>query len=417
MGRRDKRIQAAVDCLLLDQGSYAPVELFLHMGRLPYERYEAWRSGEMDYLEDALVGNVDRSLEELKTAADWAVRLGLVATRQQYTGWGSNSGKILHFCRSPDGERLFSSLYQRAPSQEPQLDLFLDSGATPLLKALCQALAGHDRTRADARLQELLSRYPDHRLRSAAESLCDALAHLEDSEELLDPLAEMNAVEVRLAPMAGELLGKRAARDFLAPFWRRLGRSLACFPFDPRQERAHASWAYAQCLDWKAVQESIMSTRGALEQPVLLGRLAEACWRLNQRAQAVNHWCRLCWQSPDHAAAVFARPGFPDSVVDGAWEEFQDLELEPEPDWFPAWLLLTEPGLARALAPDLASDTAGAQRGFRVIQKLLSDDGITEEQQIDLRRQLQSEHAGFLTLFLKRRRVNSDLSPSISLIP
>ena len=75
--------------------------------------------------------------------------------------------------------------------------------------------------------------------------------------------------------------------------------------------------------------------------------------------------------------------------------------MEPEPAWFPAWLLLSESGLARALALDLASDSSGGQRGFRILQRLLGDDGITDEEEIDLRRQLQAEHAGFMDLFLK----------------
>jgi hypothetical protein len=399
--RRDKRIQAAVDCLVLDQGSYAPVELLLHMGRLPYARYEAWRSGDMDFLEDGLVGNAERGVEELKTAADWAARLGLVLSREEYTGWGTNTEKVLRFSRSPDADLLFRSHYRRDTVQEPQMDLFLDGGATLLVKALTDALVAHSRSLADARLQDLLSRHPDHRLRSAAERLCDALGHLENGTESPDPSAELAFLEGRLAPMARELLGKRRARDFLAPFWRRLARALEGRPFDPHQDRAHASWVYAECLDWQAVHDSIMKTDGALGQPVLLGRLAEACWRLDQRMDAVTRWCRLCWRFPDHASVLFNAPGFPDSALRGAWKRFHDLETEPDPAWFPAWLLLNEPGLARALPPDLASDIAGPEHGFRILRQLVTDSAVPDQQDMGLRRALQAEHPEFLTLFLR----------------
>ena len=400
VGRRDKRIQAAVDCLVLEQGSYAPVELFLFMGRLPYARYEAWRSGEMDFLEDGLVGNVDRGLEELKTAADWAARLGLVASREAYNGWGINTGKVLSCSRSPVGEQLYCTHYRRDKAPEPQMDLFLDSGATPLLKVLTDALVAHSRPLSEARLQDLLTRYPDHRLRPAAEQLCDALAHLENPGAVTDPLVELGFLEGRLAPMAKDLLGNRPARDFLAPFWRRLARALEGWPFDPHQDHAHASWAYAKCLDWQAVIDSITKSDDALGHPALVSRLAEAWWRLNQRIEAVSHWCRLCWEFPDHASVLFNAPGFPDSAVHGTWERFHDLEMEPEPGWFPAWLLLNEKGLARAVPSDLASDLSAPERGFRILRQLVTDSSIPHEQEIELRRALQTEHAEFLTLFL-----------------
>ena len=88
MGCRDKRVQAAVDCLVLDQGSYAPVELPLYLGRLPYARWEARRSGEMGFLEDGLSGNLQRGVETLVTAASQAgadragVRNGIPSTRR-----------------------------------------------------------------------------------------------------------------------------------------------------------------------------------------------------------------------------------------------------------------------------------------------------------------------------------------------
>ncbi|MDJ0893154.1 MAG: hypothetical protein QNK18_18415 [Gammaproteobacteria bacterium] len=400
MGRRDKRIQAAVDRLVMEQGSYAPLELCLYMGRLPYARYEAWRSGELDVLEDGLAGNVERGLEELQTAADWAAHLGLVARQEEYRGWGVNAGRVLRFSRSPDGDRLYRTQYLRDTEQEPQMDLFLDSGATPLLKTLTDALVAHRRTAAESCLHDLLGRYPEHRLRPAAEQLCDALAHLESRATLPDPLVELSFLEGRLAPMAAELLGSRRARDFLAPFWKRLARLLEGWPFDPRQDHAHASWAYAKCLDWQAVHDTVTVSDGALGQPILLGRLAEACWRLDRRIDAITHWCRLSWTAPDYASVLFNAPEFPDSALKGAWERFQDLELEPEPVWFPAWLLLKEKGLARALPPDLASDTSAPERSVRILRQLVADSSIAHEEQMTLRRALQAEHPGMLQLFL-----------------
>ena len=41
------------------------------------------------------------------------------------------------------------------------------------------------------------------------------------------------------------------------------------------------------------------------------------------------------------------------------------------------------------------------ERGFRILRRLLSDSSLSDKDQIALRRELQAEHAGFMTLFLK----------------
>lgn len=400
----DKRIQAAVDRLLIEQGSYQPVELLLQLGRLSYEGYEAWRSGDVAFLEDALSGNAERVIQQLGTAGAWASRLGLRASPAAYQGWGLHAGHTLSFSPSPDTDRLMRTQYQRAADAPPQLDLFLDSAATAHLNALADALAARNRVQAEASLEDLLAHQPDHHLRPVAEQLYDALSHLARTPELDDAIAELAYLESGLAPRAREFLGNHRSRDFLAPFWRRLARSLEGRPFDPARDHAHPSWAYAQCLDWQGVRESILATAGHEAQPTLLGRLAEACQHLGQRAEAIGHWSRLCWQHPDHARRLFDAPEFPDLALRKAWDGFQDLDFEPEPMWLPAWLLLNEPGLAHTLPADLAGDRPGPERAFRLITALLNNPNTApEEGHMRLRRALQAESADFLVLYLRRR--------------
>ncbi len=403
MSADDKRIQAAVDRLILDQGAYSPVELLMALGRLPYEQYEAWRSGELEYLEDALSGNLDRIVEQLGTAAAWATRLGLRASAEPYHGWSTHAGQRLRLARSATAVELLRTHYRRARASAPQMDLFLDGGAEAIVKDLGGALAARNRVLAEQHLQALLSRQPEHRLRPAAEQLCDALGHLE-APGPQDPAAELAFLDSHLAPLARKLLGHRA-RDYLAPFWRRLGQALEGHPFDPTQDHLHPSWAYAQCLDWQAVHDSVLSTAKALEHPALLGRLAEATRRLDRRLEAIGLWCDLCRRFPDNAATLLGDPDLPDTGVRAAWESYHNQEqVEPDPAWFPAWLLLTEPGLARALPQEEAGPASAAARGFRVLQDLLSLAPDAEHrEQVGLRRELQEAHPGFLTLYLERR--------------
>ena len=62
-------------------------------------------------------------------------------------------------------------------------------------------------------------------------------------------------------------------------------------------------------------------------------------------------------------------------------------EYEPEmtPEWFPAWVLLEEPGLTAALAPRRADDDPS--RAFDATMSLLAHPDL-DERGIELRRSL-----------------------------
>ena len=80
------------------------------------------------------------------------------------------------------------------------------------------------------------------------------------------------------------------------------------------------------------------------------------------------------------------------------------------PAWFPAWMLLEEPGLAGVSAPCRTGD--GPSRAFDVGMALLVHPG-TDEHGIGLRRVLQAIHPGLLERFLaKRTRATAHLPGS-----
>jgi len=399
-GRHVIEVQGAVDRVLLRHGEYAPVELLMEQGRLDYSDYEAWRCGELASLEDALAGNRARILDMLTEAAQWARRLGLAATREGYGGWGALGGSDLTF--SPDSDLAVAlATHYRREDAAPQLDLFLDGGEAALIKDLRTALAARQADRAAALLGDFLGRFPDHRLRPDAERLCDALAHLEASEITSDTEQEFLRLRHHLAPAAERLLAARY-RDFMTPFWRRLAVRLEKLPFDPVTEDRHASWVYAQCLDWRGVRRSVLAGGEYSRQPVLLKRLAEAERRLGERVVAIEHLAVLCWCFSEQAESLLDTDGFPDAGVRAAWRSYRDLDLEPtlEIAWFPAWLLLCEPGLAKAWQVPPADEAGSAGRGFDALKRLVSTKSA-DRQDIALRRELQRAHPGFFALFLQ----------------
>ena len=70
------------------------------------------------------------------------------------------------------------------------------------------------------------------------------------------------------------------------------------------------------------------------------------------------------------------------------------------PAWFPAWMLLEEPGLAGVLNPWHGDDQPS--RAFDLVIALLSHSNV-DERGIGLRRSLRDIHPGLLERFLAKR--------------
>lgn len=373
-------IQAAMDRVLTTHGAYIPLELLMTLGRLRYTEYEAWRCGERASLQSALAGNPRRIVAQLEEAAAWAGRLGLVAAPQTYFGWGRHAHRRLVFFDAElrASEPVLTTHYVRPAADDAtavQFDLFLDSGPTAVLQDLRTALLARDPRAAERALAALVASDPGHRQRPAAERLTDALAHL--STPLSPPAAEaeLRAVEEGLLPAARDLLGANA-RDLLAPFWQRLAAALDGVPFDPERPALHASYAHARCLDWSRAIAAIEAEPGHAAQPVLLARLAEARRHDGDRQGAIAAWCRLCWRAPEIAGSCLDDPELPDPGVHRSWLAYLDLDADAQagPEYFPAYLLLAEPGLARALAVELADDDSRGENAFRALHRLRHED-------------------------------------------
>ena len=67
---------------------------------------------------------------------------------------------------------------------------------------------------------------------------------------------------------------------------------------------------------------------------------------------------RLCRLAPEAFEKSIEASDFPDWSLQNAWRVAQELAFEHEmtPAWFPAWMLLEEPGLAGVLAPRHTDD-------------------------------------------------------------
>ena len=399
-------VHAAVDRLVLTHDAYEPVELLLERGALDYERYEDWRRGRTTSLEEAVSAKRGELLALLGAAADWAGKLGLTPAPVRYEGWGQRRGSLT-VSPNPEVERLVAVRYERVETSG-QLDLFLDAGDVVRLRDLRAALIGRRSVQSAKCLEELRRRHPVHGLAWAAERLHQALHQLETGNRPdRTPQQELRALRDELEPAARLFLGAGGARDFLAPFWRGLARRVEGTPFDRTRPDLHASFAVAQCLDWRGVTRSVVATAGYADEPVLLARLAEAELRCGERVRAIEHLMRLCWLAADAAAEHLDAGSLGDGVLLAAWQSFQDLDPEIAIDaaWFPATLLLDEPGLARVCAPVAPEPPAAPVRAYATLAALFSTRGEApnEAREIQLRRELKDAHPGILALYLHRR--------------
>ena len=314
-------------------------------------------------------------------------------------GWEENAGSVLVASSDPRLNALLSTRF-RHNREHGQLDLFIDSAQTAAVNALVDALTARNANEARRALERLGRINRDHGQRFHAAKLISALEvpAPEGPERGAERLERM---EREWVPAASALLGARR-RDFLAPLWRDIGRALDPAPFDPGNPERHASRAYREGFDWERMRRSVVAVPGYESEPVLLVRLAEAHWRLRNRAKAIETWLALCRLAPEVFEQLIDASDFPDWSLQNAWRIAQEQALEHEmtPAWFPVWMLLEEPGLAGVLAPRHTDDEPS--RAFDLVIALLIYPDL-DERGIELRHSLQAIHLGLLERFLATR--------------
>jgi hypothetical protein len=395
----DTSLQAQVDAQLLEQGAFTPLELLFNSGRLLYSDYESWRRREIEFLDGVLMGNPDKIKAEMEQAVSYARRIKLVEQIQEFHPWHTQeapagaSERPLRISMDPLLQRLIGSRYVRAQSA-PQMDLFFDNPVVALTNGIVQALATRNLPGAQRQLDQLYAQAPTHSDLAAFDQLLECLGHLGHPVE--EPRQEL-AFLLQATPTARRLLGAQA-RDLLAPLWTQLAQALRNTPFDTHQPTLHRSFALAQAQDWAAAADSVLSEPDWQVHPTLCLRLVESAFQRRQRVAALTAWCQVCWRAPEEAARAVSQLRQPELTA--LWQRFLDHETLTESD-FPAWLLMSEPGLALQLAEDLATGTP-AEDSYRCVHRWVhARRARKHDEELSLRKTLQSVHPELFNL-LKR---------------
>ena len=438
----DTSLQAQVDAQLLEQGAFAPLELLFNSGRLLYSDYESWRRREFELLDGVLMGNPDKIKAEIEQAVSYARRIKLVEQLQEFHAWHqgatANVGggdRPLRISLDPQLQRLIGSRYVRAQSV-PQMDLFFDNPVVALTNGIVQALTTRNLASAQRQLDQLYTQAPTHADLAAFDQLLAALGHL--GHAVGDPRLEL-AFLLDVTPVARRLLSAQS-RDLLSPLWVQLADAVRGATFDAHEPALHRSFALSQAQDWAGVSDCVLSEPGWQRHPPLCLRLVESAFNRRQRVAGLAAWCQLCWRAPQEAAQAVSRLRQPE--LSELWQRFWDDESDPQgeeaatnvpaaPSFgqassnsrqgalttdqvtaalgptsltesdFPAWLLLSEPGLALQLAEDLATGTP-ADEAYRCVHRWIhARRARKQNEELALRKSLQASHPALFRV-LKR---------------
>jgi len=398
----DASLQSQIDNQLMEQGAFTPVEFLISIGRLAYADYERWRMGEIEFLDELLLGNPKRIRAQLKSAIAYAEKIGLIAEPQEFDAWHLE-GQSTKLKLSAD-ETMHHQLSLRFVSRRdsPNFDMFFDSPVVVLVNSIVKSLLR--RSLGDARhyLDELYQIEPNYADLATFDQLVEALE--QSDQPAIDPRAELLKLQ-QLSPHARQLLGTQC-RDFLVPLWRRLANALEGLAFSSVTPNLHNSYALAQAQDWTGVSQSILNETGWWLDETLCLRLAE-CGHLRQsRHEVLLAWCHLCWQFSPKATQLLDSGLWADPNINNLWHQYctleEELDLEeamPTED-FPAWLLLCEPGLAHSLNWDLPKiDTAATQLYQLTHQLVVVRQAGEFGDELELRKALQVRQPALLRYF------------------
>lgn len=393
-----------VDKLLLEQGEYLPLEFLLLEGRLLYTDYETWRNGELGTLDEALYGDPELIQQQLMHAENYLQQLGWQAETIRYPVWDSKNtpSRPLRFSTSHKLDLCFHRRYQK-PQNQPQMDLFTDSPATNLVNGITQALINRKQVEARRLLEQLYVTAPDQAHLGALEQLVEATENC--NTPINDATADLQALQKSIVPLAETLLGKDS-RNLLIPLWRRLSIALQDQPYQPSLPYLHLSYTATQSMDWETVRQSVEQSPRWQAEPILLLRHAQACEQLHRPSNALLSWFNLCWQFPEQCDALKTSSS---NERRQQWIAFMELEPELPAQSFPAWLLLSKPGLTKLLTdPDTTTDKheivypASYLAMFRLqLNSISSNTRVGNKETMTLRAQLKQQDSALFHHFLK----------------
>ncbi len=112
--RTDKyypRVVKAIATILSKSDVVAPVEVLIEMGNLTKKNHDAWRKGQVPYLERVIEGNLSKTNRIIRIIGFHAHDLNMVPSHTAYRQWGKAKSRALQFSKS--GNKRLEEAYSR----------------------------------------------------------------------------------------------------------------------------------------------------------------------------------------------------------------------------------------------------------------------------------------------------------------
>ncbi len=135
--KKDKyypRVVKAIGKILSRADVVSPLDILIEMGNLSQKNYEAWRKGQVPYLERVFEGNLSKANRILRIIGFNAHDLKMVPSQTVYHQWGKGKKRVLRFSKSgdPNLEMAYSRHYVWNQSQEKKLKTINEVKPEPL---------------------------------------------------------------------------------------------------------------------------------------------------------------------------------------------------------------------------------------------------------------------------------------------
>ena len=289
-----------------------------------------------------------------------------------------------------------------------QLDIFEHSREIMLRNDVLDALQRREATAARAAWDTLRREFPQDETVTPLAVLIDALAPPANAA-FVDHASACGArlqLTAQVEPAASRLFGDKAGAAWLGPQWGRIAERAARLPFHTRHSEDHAAVLWLHAGDWPAAAHAVAGIESWRRIPAPLAWMAEARYRIDGLDAVWELLAELAWLSPARLDEL--RRKLADPLLDKLHKRF-DTSFEGEGRvadlaWFPAWLLIETPGLARLLGQAQASQQDAPERAMRLLLDLLALERQGRHRDlVERRRDLRDLNAALFAAYIKTR--------------
>ncbi|MDQ6951029.1 MAG: hypothetical protein Q9M26_05135 [Mariprofundales bacterium] len=383
---------ALVEQTLASHGGWDAVAYLLTNHYLPSEEYEAWRMGEVAFLEETQINGQPQLLERLDAALAYAQAMGLEIKPKTWHGWGNIAGQPLRLFRDEKTNRRFQ-LRLVPKAARMQLDLFMDAPQTMMLDRLRQMVLQRNHAVAT-----LFAQARDQLGNHASLTKLEAIHTAMEGLEITQPVAWFDYLDRVIAPAAAEEFPRRA-NDIMLPLWRAVAQAMASLPLDPH----HASEAWLRAQSWQQCLASIAHTPDWHTHARLHRCRIAALTAMGEQTAAQQAWMLFCWLQPNDAASALEQSDLHACALQRYWQQFTQFDPALGTEDFPALMALY--GKLETVSPAefaLAAPTPGWHH-YQRIQDLLRHESPSAPDP-NRRRALKASSPELFQAFMATRR-------------